>query len=107
MNSHLFFYLFQILEQERHTSRRKLEIVQEECDSKILELQGDISELKKTLDFRENVIKQIEKDKTQLIEDLTAQNQRLKAQLKEVGIRIAIFWIDVCMIQAFLKNIKC
>lgn len=75
----------EVLEQERHSSRRKLEIVQEECDSKILELQGDISELKKTLDFRESCIKQIEKDKTQLIEDLSAQNQRLKAQLKECG----------------------
>lgn len=84
--------MLQILEQERHTSRRKLEIVQEECDSKILELQGDISELKKTLDFRESCIKQVEKDKTQLIEDLTAQNQRLKAQLREVGIISYVFF---------------
>ncbi|EEB19750.1 paramyosin, putative, partial [Pediculus humanus corporis] len=73
------------LEQERHNIRRRLERVTEECDSKVSELQGDVSELKKTLDFREGLFKQMEKDKSQLIEELTAQNQRLKDQLKERG----------------------
>ncbi|KAK6637210.1 hypothetical protein RUM44_007624 [Polyplax serrata] len=73
------------LEQERYNIRRRLERVQEECDSKVTELQGDVSELKKTLDFRESLHKQIEKDKCQLIDELTAQNQRLKDQLRESG----------------------
>lgn len=65
--------------------RRRLETVREECDSKVTELQGDVHELKKTLDFREAFFKQAEKDKHLLIEDLTAQNQRLRDQLKEVS----------------------
>ncbi|KAL0273109.1 UNVERIFIED_CONTAM: hypothetical protein PYX00_005863 [Menopon gallinae] len=73
------------MEQEKHSSRRRLESLQEECDLKVAELQGDISELRKNLDFRENHLRQVERDKGQLIEDLTAQNQRLKEQLKERG----------------------
>lgn len=78
-------FRLQVLEQEKHSSRRRLESLQEECDLKVAELQGDISELRKNLDFRENHLRQIERDKGQLIEDLSAQNQRLKEQLKEVS----------------------
>jgi hypothetical protein len=74
----------QLLEQDRHLLRRKLESTQSECDTKLLELQADIRELNQTLTERETALKQTEREKTILICELTEQNQRLTNNLKEV-----------------------
>jgi coiled-coil domain-containing protein 64 len=79
---HLF--VLQLLEQDRHLLRRKLESTQSECDTRLLELQADIRELNQTIAEREAALKQTEREKTILIAELTEQNQRLTNSLKEV-----------------------
>lgn len=77
-------FILQLLEQDRHSLRRKLESAQSECDTRLLELQVDIRELNQTLTERESALKQTEREKATLIAELTEQNQRLTNQLKEV-----------------------
>jgi len=79
---HLF--VLQLLEQDRHLLRRKLESTQSECDSRLLELQADIKQLNRTVAERETALKQTEREKATLISELTEQNQRLTNGLKEV-----------------------
>lgn len=73
----------ELLEQDRHSLRRKLESTQSECDTRLLELQADIRELNQTLAERETALKQTEREKAILISELTEQNQRLTSSLKE------------------------
>ena len=73
-----------MLEQEKHVLRRKLDAVQGEYDSKVSELQGDVSELRKVLEDQQNSLKAGERHKSGIITQLTEQNHRLTAQLKEV-----------------------
>ncbi|GFG35826.1 hypothetical protein Cfor_07246 [Coptotermes formosanus] len=73
----------ELLEQDRHLLRRKLESTQSECDTRLLELQADIRELNQTIAEREAALKQTEREKTILIAELTEQNQRLTNSLKE------------------------
>jgi len=79
---HLF--VLQLLEQDRHLLRRKLESTQSECDTRLLELQADVRELNQTLAERDTSLKQTEREKATLISELTEQNQRLTNSLKEV-----------------------
>ncbi|XP_023716725.1 bicaudal D-related protein homolog [Cryptotermes secundus] len=78
-----FSQKLELLEQDRHSLRRKLESTQSECDTRLLELQVDIRELNQTLAERESALKQTEREKATLIAELTEQNQRLTNQLKE------------------------
>ena len=48
------------------------------------ELQGDIIDLKKSLDDQQRVLKQSDKEKSSLISELSEQNQRLTTQLRDV-----------------------
>lgn len=73
----------ELLEQDRHLLRRKLESTQSECDTRLLELQTDIRELNQTLSERETSLKHTEREKAILISELTEQNQRLTNSLKE------------------------
>ena len=54
-------------------------------DSRILELQSDIEELRKELEEQYALQKNTEKEKAQLLTELTEQNHRLTAQLKQVS----------------------
>jgi chromosome segregation ATPase len=91
-----------VLEQDRHSLRRKLESTQSECDTRLVELQTDIRELNQTLVERESVLRQTEREKATLIAELTEQNQRLTNQLKEVSVLELIILRD-----SPLKQILC
>ena len=80
-----FFFQFQELEQEKYHLRRRLQAAEEEYDLRVNELQADISSLRKSLDEATAVQRQSEKEKSLLITNLTEQNQRLTAQLREVN----------------------
>ena len=84
INKNEFFFLDQILEQEKHLLRRKLDAVEGEHESKMSELQSDMDELRKCLDDQSTNLKMGERAKSAIITQLTEQNQRLTAQLKEV-----------------------
>ncbi|XP_050301911.1 bicaudal D-related protein homolog isoform X2 [Anthonomus grandis grandis] len=71
------------VEQDRHLLRKKLTSKESELDARILELENDLSEVKEKLAQKEVLLKQWERDKSQLVEDLTSQNSRLTNQLKE------------------------
>ncbi|XP_063218776.1 bicaudal D-related protein homolog isoform X2 [Bacillus rossius redtenbacheri] len=72
-----------LLEQDRHLLRRRLETSQSDYETRLVELQADISDLQHSLEEREAVFRQVEKEKALLISELTAQNLRLTSQLKE------------------------
>lgn len=74
------------VEQDRHILKRKLAAKESECDSRVLELQNDLSEITVKLSSRESQLKQWERDKGSLVTELNAQNARLTAQLKEAAI---------------------
>jgi len=73
----------EILEQEKHVLRRKLDSVEGEHESKVSELQCDIAELRKCLEEQHVNLKSGERAKSTIIGQLTEQNQRLSAQLKD------------------------
>lgn len=74
----------QILEQEKHILRRKVDAVEGEYESKVSELQSDVADLRRLLEEQTNNVKIAERQKSSIITQLTEQNQRLTAQLKEV-----------------------
>ncbi|XP_058985279.1 bicaudal D-related protein homolog isoform X2 [Musca domestica] len=71
------------LEQEKHVLRQKLAIAEEESEQRVLEYQTDLNELKDKLQAQEIAIRQAEKEKTLIIEELTSQNARLTEQIQE------------------------
>ncbi|KAK4878233.1 hypothetical protein RN001_010739 [Aquatica leii] len=73
----------EVVEQERHLLKRKLASVESEYDAQILELQNDITELTSKLTAKENTIKQWERDKGNVVAELSSQNARLASQLKD------------------------
>lgn len=52
-------------------------------DARIVELQNDVTELTAKLQSKENLLKQWERDKGNLVSELRAQNTRLTAQIKD------------------------
>lgn len=87
MSKPLLFFVFgwiQILEQEKHILRRKVDAVEGEYESKVSELQSDVADLRRSLEEQTNNVKIAERQKSSIITQLTEQNQRLTAQLKEV-----------------------
>nr|XP_019545187.2 bicaudal D-related protein homolog isoform X2 [Aedes albopictus]XP_019545188.2 bicaudal D-related protein homolog isoform X2 [Aedes albopictus]XP_029724309.1 bicaudal D-related protein homolog isoform X2 [Aedes albopictus]XP_029724317.1 bicaudal D-related protein homolog isoform X2 [Aedes albopictus]XP_029724324.1 bicaudal D-related protein homolog isoform X2 [Aedes albopictus]XP_029724329.1 bicaudal D-related protein homolog isoform X2 [Aedes albopictus]XP_029724341.1 bicaudal D-related p len=73
------------LEQEKYILKRQLEISSSENDAIILELQTDIKQFKQKLDLQEQLMRQMEREKNLLIEELTAQNTRLSNELKKAN----------------------
>ncbi|SPP76463.1 bicaudal D-related protein homolog isoform X1 [Drosophila guanche] len=71
------------LEQEKHMLRQKLSIAEDESDQRVLELQSDLNELKEKLQTQDMAIRQAEKEKTILIDELQHQNTRLTEQIQE------------------------
>lgn len=72
------------MEQEKHILRRKVDAVEGEYESKVSELQSDVADLRRLLEEQTTNVKIAERQKSSIITQLTEQNQRLTAQLKEV-----------------------
>ncbi|XP_049276527.1 bicaudal D-related protein homolog isoform X1 [Anopheles funestus] len=71
------------LEQEKYILKRQLEINSSENEAIVLELQGDIKQFKQKLETQEQIMRQMEREKNVLIEELTAQNNRLSNELQK------------------------
>ncbi|CAH1163413.1 unnamed protein product [Phaedon cochleariae] len=71
------------VEQDRHILRRKLHSKESELDARIIELQNDVLELTSKVNAKDNLLKQLEREKSSLVAELTAQNTRLTTQLKQ------------------------
>lgn len=59
--------LFQAVEQDRHLLRKKLTSKESELDARILELENDLTEVQSKLGQKETLLKQWERDKSQLV----------------------------------------
>ena len=79
------FFLLQILEQEKHQLKRQLDVAEYEYDQRILDLQADITNLREVVDKHASDQKVFERQSSQLVSDLTVQNQRLTSQLRLRG----------------------
>lgn len=86
-NPHPFLSItyLQKLEQEKHNLRQKLLLAESDGDVRVLELQADLKELSQKLDVQEQNVRQAEREKTALIDELSQQNQRLTVQLQEAN----------------------
>lgn len=73
------------MEQEKHNLRQKLLLAESDGDVRVLELQADLKELSQKLDVQEQNVRQAEREKTALIDELSQQNQRLTLQLQEAN----------------------
>ncbi|KFB42799.1 AGAP001308-PA-like protein [Anopheles sinensis] len=71
------------LEQEKYILKRQLEISSSENEAVILELQADIKQFRQKLEAQEQIMRQMEREKNMLIEELTAQNTRLSNELQK------------------------
>ncbi|XP_055937107.1 bicaudal D-related protein homolog [Argiope bruennichi] len=80
-----YSHKLELLEQEKHALRRKLDVLESEYDSRVAELQGDLAQLQKDLALQTSAYKSYEKEKGQLLEELTEQNHRLTAELKQAS----------------------
>ena len=79
------------MEQEKHGLRRKLDSLEGDYESRISELQCDLNKAKKELSIQQSLIKQIEQEKTKIVQELVEQNHRLTNQLKQVCLFICLF----------------
>ncbi|XP_054723572.1 bicaudal D-related protein homolog [Uloborus diversus] len=78
-----YSHKLELLEQEKHGLRRKLDVLESEYDSRVGELQADLNQLRKELAQQQTQHRSQEKEKGQLLEELTEQNHRLTAELKQ------------------------
>lgn len=81
----LFLPPKQQLEQEKHSLRRKLELLQDDYESRVLELKNDIANYRKRLTDQQDSARQMEKSEGKLVQELMEQNERLTTQLKQVS----------------------
>lgn len=79
------------MEQEKHGLRRKLDSLEGDYESRISELQCDLNKAKKELSIQQSLIKQIEQEKTKIVQELVEQNHRLTNELKQVCLFICLF----------------
>ncbi|XP_064613123.1 LOW QUALITY PROTEIN: bicaudal D-related protein homolog [Liolophura sinensis] len=73
------------LEQERYHLKLRLDNVSGEYDNTVRELQWDITHLQQQMQERVQLSQESEKDRCQIIRELTQQNERLTEQLRKVS----------------------
>ena len=81
---HYYFYL-QELTQEKHELRLRLENIETEYENTVKELQSDIALLRHDLEEQQEQSRQGDRTKSQIVHELTQQNERLTEQLKKVS----------------------
>jgi len=75
----------EVLEQEKYELRRQLEAVEEEYQLRLGELHTDISNLREALETHTTSQKQMEREKSQTVHDLTEENGRLAQELRDAA----------------------
>ncbi|XP_034025607.1 BICD family-like cargo adapter 1 isoform X2 [Thalassophryne amazonica] len=73
------------LEQEKHELRRRLESREGEWESRVAELETDVQQLQGELERHQVQLREIEKDRTKAITELSDQNHRLLEQLSRAA----------------------
>uniref|UniRef100_T1L062 Uncharacterized protein n=1 Tax=Tetranychus urticae TaxID=32264 RepID=T1L062_TETUR len=73
------------LEQEKYALRRKLDNLEGEYEGRVSEYQADLTALKKELNDQQTTLKQYEREKGKMVQELMEQNHRLTTELKQVS----------------------
>ncbi|XP_037090336.1 bicaudal D-related protein homolog isoform X2 [Pollicipes pollicipes] len=71
------------LEQEKHVLRRKMTTMESEYETQVLQLQSDLGTLKQEMEEEHHSGKDAAKQRSQIISEITEQNQRLTRQLRD------------------------
>ena len=74
--------MFQYLEQEKYRLRQQLRLMEDEYEQRILELQSDIDTLKSKLADTDTNSRLQDRERSNLVAQLTEQNQRLTSELQ-------------------------
>ncbi|XP_077534226.1 BICD family-like cargo adapter 1 isoform X1 [Haemaphysalis longicornis] len=72
----------EVLEQEKHALRRKLESLSGESDGRLAELQADLAQARQQLADQQALLRNLEKERGALVHEMADQNQRLAQELK-------------------------
>uniref|UniRef100_A0A3B3CS48 BICD family like cargo adaptor 1 n=1 Tax=Oryzias melastigma TaxID=30732 RepID=A0A3B3CS48_ORYME len=73
------------LEQEKHELRRRLESREGEWESRVAELETDVQQLQVELERHQVQLREVDRDKSKAISELSEQNQRLLEQLSRAA----------------------
>ncbi|XP_072044130.1 bicaudal D-related protein homolog isoform X2 [Amphiura filiformis] len=73
------------LEQEKHELRRRLEITEGTYENKVVDLQTELTAVRKELTHQMTTSRLADKDKQDMIAELIEQNQRLNTQLAQAS----------------------
>ncbi|KAM3867415.1 LOW QUALITY PROTEIN: BICD family-like cargo adapter 1 [Diretmus argenteus] len=73
------------LEQEKHELRRRLESREGEWEGRVAELETDVQQLQGELDRHQVQLREVDRDKTKAISELSEQNHRLLEQLNRAA----------------------
>ncbi|CAI9741359.1 Hypothetical predicted protein [Octopus vulgaris] len=73
------------LEQERHALRLRLESLEAEYENTVKELQDDVNQLRQDLQGQQQQLTAGDKDKVNIIRELTQQNERLSDQVQHAA----------------------
>ncbi|XP_033181242.1 BICD family-like cargo adapter 1 [Mastacembelus armatus] len=73
------------LEQEKHELRRRLESREGEWESRVAELETDVQQLQGELERHQVQLREVDRDKTKAISELSEQNHRLLEQLSRAA----------------------
>lgn len=72
------------MEQEKYALKKKLNSIEIEYENKLHDLQSDLETAKENLRQHVDINKQSELETNRMIDELSEQNRRLTAELKEV-----------------------
>ncbi|XP_064460929.1 bicaudal D-related protein homolog [Ornithodoros turicata] len=72
----------EVLEQEKHALRRKLESLTGESDGKVGDLQADLAQTRSQLEDNQALLRSLDKERARQIQELREQNSRLTNELK-------------------------
>lgn len=84
----------QILEQEKHELRQRLERREGEWEGRVAELETDVQQLKGELEKHKLQLREADQDKNRTITKLSEQNHSLLEQLSRVS-ALCEFWYMV------------
>ena len=70
------------MEQEKHRLRQQLQLLEDEYEQRILELQTDIDSLSEKLSNTDSSCRLQDRERSNLVAQLTEQNQRLTSELQ-------------------------
>ena len=80
------FSTLQVLTQERHKYKLKFESKETEFDSMVREFQGEVGVAEQALQQQQQQSEQGDRSRSQIVQELTRQNERLTEQLRKVGL---------------------